>query len=291
MVAIGFAFVTTLLASGGFVGGALHDGDTTIPTRLVSWGLKDKTRQCPIGTDGSDLLLLETLLLVLCPALPPVTLIPSTSAATATTSASPEPSTGTVGLHAAGFDLPHLLFTVFLLALDEQVLTVPLGLGIEVQESLLLLFRLKLDENASLEGLVGRATETDGVRGAVGCEEGFNVELGAGFFLPKSLGVDASAHGLILEHLDDVGVVFGFNGLREGGLATHVGVVFCEFQGFRGLESFDDRAEGLETAHALEGVQEFEGNRVVGAAAHLGEEEFVIDKVGVGEVKFNLYTS
>ena len=276
--------MSTLLASG-----ALYDGDTTIQARLVFWGLKDKTRQCP---DGLNLLLLETLLLVLCPALPPVTLIPSTSAATATTTTtSPESSTGTVGLHAAGFNLPHLLFAVFLLTLDEQVLTVPLGLGVEVQESFLLLFRLKLDENASLEGLVSRATETDGVRGTVGREESFNVELGAGLLLPESLGVDAPAHGLILEHLDDVGVVFGFNGLREGGLATHVGVVFCEFQGFRRLESFDDRAEGLETAHALEGVQEFEGNRVVGAAAHLGEEEFVIDEVGVGEVEFNLDTS
>lgn len=246
----------------------------------------------------TGLVVRKSLLLVFLPTLPPVTAViaPVTATATTTTTsttattAAPTPvtTTATVGLDPASCNVLGLLFTVFLLALDYQVLALPLGLGIELQESLLFLFRLEFNENASLEGLVGCATETDGVCGTVGREERFNVELGAGFLISKSLSVDTPAHGLVLEDLDDVGVMVRGHRLGEGVLAAHAGVVVGKLERLRRLESFDDGAERLEAAHALEGMQEVKRNGVVGASANLGEQELVRDKVGVREVEFNL---
>ena len=146
-------------------------------------------------------------LLVFRPAFSPVTVILAvaiTTSTTATTAAVVEP---VARLETAGFDLLDLLVTILLLTLDQELgVTLPLWLGVESQECLLGVLRVEFDEDASLEGLVIGAAETDGASGAELGEERLDVELGAWFFLSETLGVDALVKGLIFEHFDGVGI-------------------------------------------------------------------------------------
>lgn len=239
---------------------------------------------------GLTLLVVEAVLLVSRAALPPVAVVTATVSTTATAATALEAtaSAGAAGLHAASLNVAHLLVAVVLLALDEQVLSLPLGLGVQGQESLLLLLRLELNEHTALEGLVVSTTQTDGVDGSVGGKEGLNVKLSGRLLVAETLGVDATAHGLVLEHLDHVVVVSLRHGLRKGSLPAHGGIVIGQLKRLGRLEGLDDGAEGLEAAHALEGVQKFQRNGTVGAAADLGEQELVHGQVGVREVELNL---
>lgn len=87
---------------------------------------------------------------------------------------------------AAGFNVRHLALDVILLALDEQVLALPLGFGVQGQEGLLGCVIRELDKDGTFEGLREGAAETDGVCGAVGLEESFNVELSGRGFLAEA---------------------------------------------------------------------------------------------------------
>ena len=95
---------------------------------------------------------LEPSLLVLGPAIPPVTLV------TTSTATSPIISMLTPGLDATGLNVLNLVFAIVFRALDQQLLSaVPLGLGIQLEELLLRLFRVELNEHTSLEGTFLRA--------------------------------------------------------------------------------------------------------------------------------------
>lgn len=239
---------------------------------------------------------LETVLLVVIPTLAPVTVVAgSTTTAASTATATTTATTGTaailVGANIAGVNVVHLLVTVFLLRLDEQLLVVELGLGVKGQELLLLLLGLELNENASLKDLFGvGTTETNGVDGAIGLEECLDISLGSGTLLAEpteALGIDAAGHGAIGE---DLGVLFAVNLhiIRQRDLALDGGVVIGQIKGLGCLEGLNNGAERLESAHALEGVQDLQGNGVVLAATDLGEEELIHGEVGIGEIELNL---
>lgn len=228
-------------------------------------------------------------LLILGPTLSPVTVIPAATPAVTTATSSPVSTAATAGLDATSLDIPNLLFTVVLLALDYQLLSLPLGLGIQRKELLLSLFRIKLDKDTALEDLVGGTAEANGIRRTVRREERFNIELSAGFLPSETLGVGATAHGLVFKDLDHRRVVCVFHRLREGNLAAYAGVIVRQLQNLRRLESLDNSAERLKTAHALERVKEGEGYRTVLAAAHLGQEELIHWEVGIREVELNLW--
>lgn len=247
--------------------------------------------------------LLEAALLVLVAALPPVPLVfavttvttTTTTSATATTTTASGPtalaSAAGAGEDLAGLDVGDLLVAVLLLALDNELLPLPLGLLGELQEGLLLVLVGELDEDTGLEGLVLGAAQADGLDGTVGLEEGLDVELSGRLLIAEvaeALGVDAAGHGLVLKDLDGIGVVVGVDGLGQGDFALDGGVVVRQLHGLRVLEGLDDGLEGLEAAHALERMEEAQRHGVVGAAADLGQQELVHGQVGIGEVELNL---
>lgn len=215
----------------------------------------------------------------------------TTTTATSTTSTTAAAVASVGGVDAAVLDFLDLLVAVLLLALENQISVLPLGLLLQSEESLLLLLRLKLNKDAALEGLVVvSAAQADGVGGTVGGEKSLDIELCSGLFLTEAeaLGVDGAGHGGIFEDLDGLGIVL-VHGLGERDLALDGGVVVSQLDVLSGLESFNDRAERLEAAHALERVEELKGHGVVGAAANLGEQELVHGEVRIGEVEFDLW--
>jgi hypothetical protein len=243
---------------------------------------------------------LETVLLVIITAFPPVTVIATTAATTATatttattaTSASTTATTTTtttlVGLNFAVLYLFNLLVAVLLLALDEQIGALPLGLGLKSQKLLLLLLGGELDEHTALEAPVIATAQTDSVDRSISLEEFLNIVLGARLFASEALGVDAAGHGLVLPNLNTGLIDLGCDGLGKRNLALHCGVVVNQLNGLGGLQSLDNCGQGLESAHALEGVQKLEGHGIVGAAANLRQQELVQREVGVREVELNL---
>jgi hypothetical protein len=289
-VGSGLVLAGPLLASCSIVGGALHDGNTTISGLVKNAARRgDRSYNLPsILLELTALLALglaKAVLLILCPTFAPVTLVTTAGTATA---ASTETTTATAGLDATGFDVPNLLLTVIFLALDEQILSLPLGLRIQSKEFLLLLLSRELNKNASLEDPIVCAAETNCVDGSVRSEEGLNVNLGGRSFLSEALGVDATAHGLVFENLGHAGVGVLGHRFRERHLAAHAGVVISQLESFGGLQSLNNGAEGLEATHALERMKEFEGHGAVAASAHLGKKELVHGKVRVREVEFDL---
>lgn len=216
----------------------------------------------------------KALLLVLSPPLSPVTL----SIAVATTASSKATPTA-IWLNATGLDLPELLITVLLFTLDDQFLSLPLGLRIQGEELLLGFLRVKLDEDTALEDLVRSTPEANGVCGTVWREEGLDVELRTWFLWTETLGIDATAHRLVFEDFDDVGIGRILHVLRQRHLTAHAGIVIGQFEGFRGLKSLHDGAEGLEAAHAFEGMNESQRDRTVFATPDLGKKELVHRKV------------
>lgn len=303
--------VGALILAGALLG-ALHDRDATkmnvsIYTLTVKLDWFDLPRVL-LGLAGG----LEAILLVLSAAFSPVTAITvvavttiATTTATATTTAATAATTTTAtsttattaatvasvgGVDVAVLDFLDLLVAVLLLALEYQISVLPLGLLLQSKESLLLLLRLELNKDAALESLVVvSAAQADGVGRTVGGEKSLDIELCSGLFLTEAeaLGVDGAGHGGILEDLDGLGIVL-VHGLGERDLALDGGVVVSQLDILGGLESLNDRAEGLEAAHALERMKELKGHGVVGAAANLGEQELVHGEVRIGEVEFDL---
>jgi len=295
VIAIRLIITSALLASR--VIGGLHHGDAA---RLITVSL---SLSFPQNVTKVDLLprillcLLESVLLVLITALAPVTVV--TGSTTTTAAASTATTTATtataaailVGANVAGVDLIHLLIAVFLLGLDEELLVVELGLGVKSKEFFLLLLGLEFDEDASLEDLLGVSpAETNGVDRTVGLEKSLNISLSSRSLLAKSaetLSIDAAGHGTICEDLGIL-VTVNLDIIRQGSLALDGGIVVGQVQGLGSLHGLNNGAEGLEAAHALEGVEQLQRDGVVRTAADLGEEEFVHGKVGVGEVELNL---
>lgn len=301
------ATVGALILAGALLG-ALHDRDATIIKKSVlihSLQISDQfdLPRVLLGLTGR----LEAILLVLSAAFAPVTVVTvvavttitaatptatttTTTAATTTTATSTSAgAAGIGGVDVAILDLLDLLVAVLLLALEDQISLLPLGLLLQSEEGLLLLLGLELNEDAALESLVVGAAQTDGVCGAIGGEESLDVQLCSGLLLTKAeaLGVDGAGHGGVLEDLHGLGIVL-VHGLGQRDLALDGGVVLSQLDVLGGLEGLNDRAEGLESAHALERVKELKGHGVVGAAANLGEKELVHREVGIGEVEFDL---
>lgn len=113
----------------------------------------------------------------------------------------------------------------------------------------------------------------------MGCEEGFNVELGRGLLLSKSFCINTATHGGVFEAFDSVGVRVIGNSFRQGLFPANGDVLFGQFEKVRCTEGFNDGRVGLEATHALEGLYYAQGDRVVCVAAGLGEEELVHGKV------------
>ncbi len=77
--------------------------------------------------------------------------------------------------------------------------------------------------------------------------------------------------------------------MREGVFSPYAGVILAELEEGGLAHGVDDGGEGLEVAHALEGVEGGQLDGVVLGAADGVEEELVVGEIAVGEVEFDLY--
>ncbi len=102
------------------------------------------------------------------------------------------------GLENALLDLPVLLLQVIDLLHDEEIAALPGRLGVQVDEGVGELRRLKLDKDGALEEILLGAPELDQLDGAKGNEEGLDVELGRLSFLSKALDVDGGVEARLL---------------------------------------------------------------------------------------------
>lgn len=193
-----------------------------------------------------------------------------------------------VWLDLAGLDIFNLFVAVLFLAHDLQVFAFVLRLWVHFQEGLRQFFGLELNEGAAFEYFLIRSPQAHRIGGTILRKECLNVELCAGDLLTKSFGIDASRHRTILEDSDGTTVRTVVETLGQRLSPLDTGVVVGEFEKLGLAHGLDDGLEGLEMAHPLEGVQNFELDRVILAASDLGEEEFVIWEIGVGKVEFNL---
>lgn len=227
---------------------------------------------------------LEPVLLILLASLPPIPVIDI-----------PFPLPGVLlpsfsWLYPPCSDILCLLVYICLLTHDQQVLPIPLRLWICLQELLRRLWAVELHENRAFECFVVGTAEADSVRRAVRVEEGFNVKLRGGDLRAEAFGVDRAGHGAVFEDADHVGAVITV-GFRERGLALDLDILvflFNDVEEGRIFESGDDRGKGFEAAHALEGIDKLEVDRIILGAADLSEEKFVLREVRVGEIEFNL---
>jgi hypothetical protein len=188
----------------------------------------------------------------------------------------------------ASLDVLDLLVTVLLLAHDLQLLAIVGRFGVTLKELLRSLFRVEFHEDTSLERLVLGSTQTHSIRSPILGKELLNIKLCTGLLLTEPLSIDRAGLSTILKHLDLIRIGAVVEGGGEGLTAAHAGVVFAEFEEGAFAHGFDDGGEGLEVAHALEGVQDGELDGVVLTAADFAEEEAVAGEVGVGEVEFDL---
>lgn len=179
-----------------------------------------------------------------------------------------------LGLDFPALDVLHFHIAVLLLTHDEKLLAVEVGLFLQREERFLRLVAVELDKDTPLEYLLGiSAAQTDGIRRSIWCEEGFNVELCTWTFLAETLGIDATGQRFVFDELDIVRCLLA-KALREWNLPSDLFIVH-DFEQSALPQSSDDRGEGLEMAHALEAVDDFDGDGIVLAAANLGEEEIV----------------
>jgi hypothetical protein len=165
-------------------------------------------------------------------------------------------------------DLPSLdvcsfLITILLLALDQQIVALVVRFGIKCHEILLGFLGIELDEDATLEEFFLCTSKPDGIRGAVGGKEGFDVELSGRSLVAKALDVDTSTHGSVLEDTDVVAIKGITYSLREGDFAFNGSVVIGELEDRGGLEGVDDSGERLEMAHSFEAVDLGQFDRVI----------------------------
>lgn len=157
-------------------------------------------------------------------------------------------------------DESALLVDVLLLAHDLQIVTLPLRKGIQGQESLGLLGRLKLDEHRTLEQALGGASQTDSVDCLETGKEGLNIELRRRLLVTETLSVDGA------------GVEVAALGWRVG-LATGdelLARLAREDEVLAVLEGVDDSLIWLEVAHATKTADDAEGNGAVLGATNLG---------------------
>ena len=146
----------------------------------------------------------------------------------------------------------------------------------------------ELDEDTAFEGLGLVSAQANGIRRSVWHEECLDIELCTWRLFTEALGVDASRHGAVFEDLDSVRVWSIVEALWKWVTSSNGSVIFNELEDSRGFHCIDNCLEGLEVAHALEGMDDLELDWVVLATAYFGEEELVHWKICVREVEFNL---
>jgi hypothetical protein len=140
---------------------------------------------------------------------------------------------------------------------------------------LLQLFGGKLNEDAAFERLGVTAAQANCIGRSVRRKEGFNIELSAWQLFTETFSIDTARHCSVLKHFDylfDRSVVQAF---RKRLNSLNASVIIGEPENSGVFHGRDNSFEGLEVTHALEGVNDFEFNRMILAAADFGEEELV----------------
>lgn len=201
-----------------------------------------------------------------------------------------------VGLDAL---LLALHLDVLLLAHCDKLVVLELGGGLEGQELLLRVLRVKLDEDAALPVVVFLAALAHH-DGAVGAEELLELDLAGLVLAAKALDVGAGGEvvgGAVLQAVEEllggggllVVAVLGRHDQRLlalDGLAA--GLVVDNGEVLALAERGDDGRVGLEAAHALEGADVVDGNGAVVGAIELEEQVLVGGEVLRREVELDL---
>jgi hypothetical protein len=182
------------------------------------------------------------------------------------------------GLHLALLDQLVLLLDVRQLGHDLQVVSLPLGLRVEGQESLGGLLSVELNEDGALEEEIRCSSQTEGADWGVLTEESLKVELGGSLLFTKALNIYSDWH-----------LVASLRGF-VGDLARDqlFALVARDVQVVAIAQSLDDGLVGLETTHAAEGGDLLEGNRVVLEPSGQLPHVLVLGKVAVSEVELDL---
>ena len=121
----------------------------------------------------------------------------------------------------------------------------------------------------------------------MGGKESFDIELSTWMFVAKAFGVDAACHcGVLVHFLDFAGGLILEVG--QGDFTFDAGVVFNDIKDCAFFQSGEDGREGLEAAHAFEGVNDTDGNGEIFVPFGFLEEISVHGEIGVGEVEFDL---
>lgn len=118
-------------------------------------------------------------------------------------------------------------------------------------------------------------------------EKGFDIELRAWLLLPESFDIYASLHGLVFEYLLNLIHRLVLEPLGKCRLALDE-IIADNIKSGTVLESFDNCRVWLEMAHALERMDGTNGNGEVVMPLDLLEQEFVLQEIGVREIKFDL---
>ena len=141
---------------------------------------------------------------------------------------------------------------------------------------------------AAFKLFLGVATQANGVGGTEPGEEGFDVELGGWFFVAKTFSIDTFPHCIILCDFFDLVHRFAFGGFRKGDLSLDSLVIVDYVECSTFFKSCYDGRQWLEMTHAFEGVNDADGDWKIVMTLDFLEEEVVLEKVGVREVKFDL---
>lgn len=168
-----------------------------------------------------------------------------------------------VWLDPAFFDVLDFVVTVLLFALDVEIYSLPLGLWVQGEESLLRLLRVKFNEYAALEHFVLCASEPHRVGWTVVSKEGLDVKLSTRLLFAESFGIDTSRHGLVFIYLFNLVHGFVFNAFGQRDFALDARIVVDKIENFAFFEGINDGTQWLKVAHALEGMDDADRDRKV----------------------------
>lgn len=184
------------------------------------------------------------------------------------------------GLHLALLNELGLLVQVVLLLLDDELLILPLGGGVQGNKGVGFVFRLKLNEDRALEFVLLVTPQLHQVDLTKLGEESLDVELSGSGLFAETLDVNAGSQaGLLRIRGRSVGLLALDRLLAL--LARHI-------QEGALLQRSDDGRVGLEHLHALEAADGLERNGLVLHASGRLPHELIGREVAVAEVELDL---
>ena len=208
-------------------------------------------------TSATTSSVLEAVLLIVLASLLPVVLIAATGVVTATATASSSLARfstlvellrlGVVGLDLSLSDKLVLLVAVSSLAHDLEVVLLPLGRRVCLEELAGFLLIGECDKDGALEEALVCASKLDALNLAELGKEAFEVELSVGFLVTEALDINGGSLNLGLGGVQRL--------VRGLALDLLLALLARNVEELAVLESGNNGTVGLECSHALEGVE------------------------------------